>query len=85
MAKLIVDERPDMFMSGKKTVRISGFRDGELNELKSMSHEDAIEKLIEMLDSRNNGTGTRYQCGNGLYGVWFDNEFAYMNIGSSCD
>lgn len=86
MAKLIIDEmRNGIAISGKKTIRVSGFRTGELNELKSMSHEDAIEKLIEMLDSRNNGTGTCYQCGNGLYGVWFDNEYAYMNIGDSCD
>lgn len=71
--------------AGLVTVRIGGFNDGELNELKSMEHREAEDKLLEMLDSRNHGLGTTYASGYGVYGVWFDNEFAYMNIGSSCD
>jgi len=65
--------------------RIGGFADGELKELKSMEHREAKEKLIEMLDARNNGVGTAYACGYGIYGLWFDNEYAYLRIGSSCD
>ena len=71
--------------SGLDTLRISGFNDGELNELKSMEHHEAEKKLVEMLDSRNHGEGTCYSCGYGIYSLWFDNEFAYMNIGTSCD
>ena len=71
--------------SGMDTMMITGFRDGELSELKSMEHGEAKEKLLEMLDYRNNNTGTCWSCGNGVYGMWFDNEAAYMNIGSSCD
>ena len=67
------------------TMRISGFNDGELSELKSMTNHEAKEKLLEMLDSRNGGVGTVWSCGYGAYGLWFDNEFAYMNIGRSCD
>lgn len=70
---------------GMDTMMISGFRDGELNELKSMEHHEAKEKLLEMLDSRNNGIGTEWMRGNGVYGMWFDNEAAYLNIGISCD
>lgn len=70
---------------GMQTMRIGGFREGELNELKSMEHYEARDKLLEMLDSRNGNTGTCWHNGNGVYGMWFDNEFAYMNIGTSCD
>jgi len=70
---------------GMSCQRISGFSDGELNELKSMAHEEAVEALIDMLNTRNNGEGTAWACGYGIYGVWFDNEYAYVNIGSSCD
>ena len=67
------------------TMRISGFNDGELNELKSMEHGEACEKLLEMLDDRNHGCGTTWHNGYGVYGVWFDNEYAYVNVGNSCD
>ena len=70
---------------GKTTMRISGFKDGELNELKSMEHYEAADKLLEMLDSRNDNIGTCWHNGYGVYGIWFDNEFAYINIGSTCD
>jgi hypothetical protein len=66
-------------------MKIYGFNPGELSELKSMEHNEAKEKLLEMLDSRCNGIGTQWACGYGVYGLWFDNEFAYLNIGRSCD
>lgn len=84
MAKLIIESIPSGRV-GMETKMITGFRDGELNELKSMEHNEAKEKLLEMLDSRNNKTGTCWACGYGVYGMWFDNEAAYMNIGTSCD
>lgn len=66
-------------------MRIGGFMDGELNELKSMENNEAKETLIDMLDDRNQGQGTCWYCGYGVYGLWFDNEFAYLNVGTSCD
>lgn len=67
------------------TMRIGGFLDGELSELKSMEHYEAKDKLLDMLDRRNGGIGTQWKCGYGVYGMWFDNEYAYVNIGRSCD
>lgn len=67
------------------TVKIAGLTDSELSELKSMEHNEARETLLGMLDFRNNGIGTEWACGYGVYGMWFDNEFAYLNIGKSCD
>lgn len=70
---------------GRDTMKVSGFRDGELRELRSMEHREATEKLIEMIDARNGNLGTCWAQGYGIYSVWFDNEFAYVNIGNSCD
>lgn len=71
--------------SGINTMRVSGFTDGELGELKSMEHGEATEALLGMLDNRNGGIGTEWHNGYGIYGVWYDNEYAYINIGRSCD
>jgi hypothetical protein len=86
MAKLTI-KTMDSLATGKgmKAVQISGFSDGELNELKSMEHMEAKEKLLDMLDDRNDGIGTQWMCGDGVFGLWFDNEAAYLNVGTSCD
>ena len=81
--KLTIENMP--CSSAMDTMRIGGFRDGELSELKSMEHKEAEEKLLVMLDDRNGRIGTAWACGYGVYGVWFDNEFAYVNVGKTCD
>lgn len=83
MAKLTIEKMPCSAVMD--TMRIGGFNDGELNELKSMEHKEAQEKLLVMLDDRNNCIGRGWACGYGVYGVWFDNEYAYVNVGKSCD
>lgn len=84
MAKLIIETLPAGRV-GMETKKVTGFRDGELSELKSMEHHEAKYKLIEMLDNRNDKIGTCWGCGYGIYGLWFDNEAAYLNVGTSCD
>ena len=83
MAKLKVDRIQRM--GGMDTMKIAGFGAGELSELKSMDHYEAKDKVLEMLDARNDGIGTMWSCGYGVYGLWFDNEAAYLNIGTTCD
>lgn len=83
MAALRIEKKP--YGPGIEEVRVSGFTDSELSELKSMEHREAQEKLIDLLDRRNNNIGTNWANGYGIYGIWFDNEFAYLNIGISCD
>ena len=73
------------YTAGLDTLKVTGFSDGELYRLKSMPHSDAESSLIRILNERNNGEGTMYSCGYGIYGIWFDNEAAYINIGTSCD
>lgn len=84
MAELKIEKLPAS-RRGMAEMKITGFKDGELNELKSMEHHEAEEKLIDMLDYRNGNQGTCWAQGYGIYGVWFDNEAAYLNIGDSCD
>lgn len=83
MKSLNIEERE--YMKDRKIVKVTGWQKSELSELKSMEHYEASEKLIEMLDSRNNGLGSRLHNGYGIYGVWFDNEAAYLNCGTTCD
>ena len=70
---------------GMRTMRIGDFAEGELNELKSMEHNEAKDKILDMLDTRNGGVGTCWHNGYGVFSLWFDNEYAYLNIGTSCD
>lgn len=84
MDKLIIENIPS-HSRYLDSVKITGFQEGELVELKSIPHAEAKQKLLNMLDERNQGTGSYWHNGYGIYGLWFDNEAAYMNIGNSCD
>ena len=83
MAKLTVERQP--CTSSMDTMKITGFTDGELSELKSMEHYESKDALLNMLDRRNNGLGSIRLRGYGIYGLWYDNDAAYLNIGTSCD
>ena len=85
MQKLRIEEMPQRGLGSLVTMRVTGFEEGELRELKSMEHGEASEKLIEILNRRNGNIGTCWSQGYGIYGIWFDNEAAYVNIGKSCD
>lgn len=82
--KLIIE---DIFSGSNimDTKKITGFHEGELQKLKSLKNEDARKKLLTILDERNNGIATCWHNGYGIYGLWFDNEAAYLNIGKTCD
>lgn len=83
MKQLTIEKQP--CTGAIDTMRIGGFSDGELSELKSMEHYDAKEALLDMLDRRNNGIATVWHNGYGIYGLWFDNEYAYLNVGKTSD
>ena len=57
MARLTVSKQPCTGML--ETVKITGFGENELSELKSMEHYEAKETLLAMLDQRNDGTPRR--------------------------
>lgn len=83
MAKLTIEELDRQ--GSMRTMKISGFADGELEDLKSKPNLEAKQELLDMIDNRNGGMATVWHCGYGIYDVWFDNEFAYVRIGISCD
>jgi len=83
MARLTITKQP--CTGAMDTMKITGFTDGELSELKSMEHNESKEVLLNMLDIRNSGLGTQLSCGYGVYGLWYDNDAAYLNIGKTCD
>lgn len=83
MNKLTIEKLP--CSRAMDTMRISGFSDGEFQALKRMKNEDAYENLLNMLDERNNNIATCWHNGEGIFGLWFDNEYAYLNVGRSCD
>ena len=84
MKKLVIGTI-DSGRNGMKTMMIDGLTDEELKALKRLDNSVAKEALLKVLDERNDGIGTQWKCGYGIYGVWFDNECAFINIGDSCD
>ena len=83
MTRLTIE--PMDSMNGMQTMRIGNFAEGELQELKKLPNPEAKDALLTMVDERNDGRGTTWQCGYGVFGLWFDNEYAYIRIGTSCD
>jgi len=83
MATLKIEKQP--CTHALDTMKITGFTDAELSELKSMEHHESKEVLLQMLDDRNNRQGTVWACGPGVFGLWYDNDAAYLNVGRSCD
>lgn len=71
--------------AGSVTNKITGFGEDEFYRLKMLPHKKAEVELIQMLDERNMSLGTQWACGYGILGLWFDNEAAYVRVGTSCD
>ena len=56
---------------GQTSYEITGFTTSELDELMSMEYRDARDKIIPMLDDRNDGQGTYWAHCVGIYRVQF--------------
>lgn len=68
------------FGIGDNIFKVEGLSEEELYDLKNMSHENAILKLLDMLDERNDELGTKWWRSNNVWSCWFDNEFAYVKL-----
>lgn len=69
--------------SGFSVNTVTGFTPEELEEIgKDGIHYDS---LVRILNERNEGLGTCWSCGYGIYGVWIRNGVVYVRTGSSCD
>lgn len=84
MAKPLEIER-NPFGMGNDIFKIAGFSDEEFIELKSMKHKEAKNKLLDLLDERNNDLGTIWWRSCVVCDCWFDNEFAYVKLADPCD
>ena len=83
MQKLIVEEASYLTSKpGTHVMRVGGFADGELEELKMLEHKQSCKKLLDMLDERNDDLGTIWWRSDIVYSWWFDNEYAYVTIGN---
>ena len=71
--------------TGSSCMKLTGFTEAELSELNSMDYREMKEKIIDMLDDRNNGLGTVWACGYGFWSAWIRDGAVYCDIGSSCD
>lgn len=71
-----------------RTMKLDGLSVEELNELASMDYREMKEKIIEILNARNMGTGTRWACGYGLYSAFYNHAHPmsiFVEIGKNCD
>ena len=64
MTQLTIEELDRQ--GGMRTMKISGFTDGELEKLKSQPNLKAKQELLDMIDNRNGGMATCWHCGYGI-------------------
>ena len=67
------------------TYKITGFTESELSELNSMTYKEMIEKILEVLNSRNGNIGTCWHNGYGVRQMWISNGSVYAEVGNTCD
>lgn len=75
---LTVEQNP--FGIGEQFFIIKGLTEEELHDLKTLSNHDALSKLLDILDERNDDLGTIWWRSSIVCCCWFDNEFAYIKL-----
>ena len=73
---------------GSKVMKIDGFSDEDLDELRRMDYRDMKKEVLEALDRYNGGLGTCWQNGNGVYSAYMNGQYPksiFVEIGKSCD
>lgn len=75
----------DYHLVGSTIMKVTGFDDRELSELNSMDYREMIETVLNALDERNNGLGSCWQNGYGVYTMWITDKSVMVEIGNSCD
>jgi len=70
---------------GTQTMKVSGFTEAELADLNAMYYQEMKKAVLDELDKRNGGLGTRWHNGYGVYHMWIKDNAVYVEIGNSCD
>ena len=71
--------------NGYQIKKVTGFTAFELDRLNRMPYQDMKQEALEMLDKRNDGIGTCWHNGYGVYQMWVGADALFVEIGSSCD
>lgn len=70
---------------GYQIKKVTGFTPFELDCLNRMPYQDMKQSALTMLDERNNGTGTVWHNGYGVYQMWVGADALFVEIGDNCD
>lgn len=66
--------------------KITGFTQAEFADLCDLPYQAMKAEVLDMLDERNKGLGTRWNNGYGVYQMWIiKGEAVYAEIGNTCD
>ena len=87
MKPFVIREEPG-FGHATSIMRVSGFSVEEMKELSKLPVMKMEERVLEMINQRNNGIGTCWHNGNGVYRVYISQmcpDSVFVEIGKSCD
>lgn len=73
---------------GSKVMKVDGFDDGDLEDLRRMDYRDMMKQVTDALDRCNGGLGTCWHNGNGILSVYMNGQYPksiFVEIGKSCD
>lgn len=70
---------------GVNTLKITGFTEAEMEELKHCDYRDLKTRVVEIADERNGNIGTCWTRGYGIYNAWTNDNAVFIEVGSSSD
>ena len=73
---------------GSKVMKVDGFSDEDLDDLRRMDYRDMKKQVLDALDACNNNLGTCWQNGNGVLSMYMNGvhpKSIFVEIGKSCD
>ena len=70
---------------GVKCLKLTGFSTEEIDELTHCDYRDLKKRVVEIANERNNGIGTCWECGYGVYNAWTRGNEVFIEVGNSCD
>ena len=73
---------------GSKVMKVDGFSDSDLDDLRRMDYRDMIQQVLEALDKCNGGMGTQWKAGYGVFSAYMNGQYPksiFVEIGKSCD
>lgn len=89
MAEKLIVERVTRGRMGIDTYCVKGFTEEELKQIKQTIADEGVLKaenmILDWLDDRNNGVGSAWHNGFGIYGFTMGEVGCCFDVGNSCD